>query len=146
MIALGACVASVLILYYTNAFPSAPFSLAFASIAFMFGGFTYPLHSLYISLANDYVEPHDFVRTSAGLFVLQGIGAVIGPSAAAAAMFILGPSGLPVLMVVIYALVTGFTFLRMIKGREAPYQESFIALPRTANAMYGFDPRGEEEK
>ena len=49
-------------------------------IAFIIGGVSNPLYSLYIAYTNDYLEHDDMASASGGLIFLTGIGAIFGPS------------------------------------------------------------------
>ena len=49
-------------------------------VAFMIGGVSNPLYSLYIAYTNDYLEHDDMASASGGLIFLTGIGAIFGPS------------------------------------------------------------------
>ncbi|MDA9582785.1 MFS transporter, partial [Amylibacter sp.] len=49
-------------------------------VAFIIGGVTNPLYSLYIAYTNDYLEHDDMASASGGLIFLTGIGAIFGPS------------------------------------------------------------------
>ena len=49
-------------------------------VAFIIGGVSNPLYSLYIAYTNDYLEHDDMASASGGLIVLTGIGAIFGPS------------------------------------------------------------------
>jgi MFS family permease len=49
-------------------------------VAFIIGGVSNPLYSLYIAYTNDYLEHDDMASASGGLIFLTGIGAIFGPS------------------------------------------------------------------
>ncbi|MGI9349441.1 MAG: MFS transporter [Amylibacter sp.] len=49
-------------------------------VAFIIGGLSNPLYSLYIAYTNDYLEHDDMASASGGLIFLTGIGAIFGPS------------------------------------------------------------------
>ena len=49
-------------------------------VAFIIGGVSNPLYSLYIAYTNDYLEYDDMASASGGLIFLTGIGAIFGPS------------------------------------------------------------------
>ena len=49
-------------------------------VAFVIGGVSNPLYSLYIAYANDYLDHDDMASASGGLIFLTGVGAIFGPS------------------------------------------------------------------
>ncbi len=49
-------------------------------VAFMIGGVSNPLYSLYIAYTNDFLEHEDMAAASGGLIFLSGLGAIAGPS------------------------------------------------------------------
>jgi len=49
-------------------------------VAFIIGGVSNPLYSLYIAYTNDYLDHDDMASASGGLIFLTGIGAIFGPS------------------------------------------------------------------
>jgi MFS family permease len=49
-------------------------------VAFIIGGVSNPLYSLYIAYTNDNLEHDDMASASGGLIFLTGIGAIFGPS------------------------------------------------------------------
>ena len=49
-------------------------------VAFIIGGVSNPLYSLYIAYTNDYLEHDDMASASGGLIFLTGVGAIFGPS------------------------------------------------------------------
>ena len=49
-------------------------------VAFIIGGVSNPLYSLFIAYTNDYLEHDDMASASGGLIFLTGIGAIFGPS------------------------------------------------------------------
>src|SRR5690606_38976513 len=51
----------------------------------------HPTYSLFMAPANDFLEPHHFVRASAGLLAVYSVGAAVGPALAGAVMNQLGP-------------------------------------------------------
>ncbi len=57
------------------------------------GGLIFPLYALSAAHTNDFVEPANRVAASAGLILLFGLGSIVGPLAAGAAMTMLGPVG-----------------------------------------------------
>lgn len=115
-------------------------------LAFLFGGFNYTLYSLFLALANDFLEPEHIVQASGGLITLHAIGAIIGPIAASITMYLTTPSGLFVFITFINSILFTFAAIRMINGRIIPENtsEAFISMPKTGIAIIELDPRQEE--
>lgn len=122
-------------------------SYALIAISLLFGGMSFPLYSLFISLANDFMKSGQFVKASAGLLVLHSIGAIAGPVCGALAMQFFGPEGLFQFLSVMFFSLCGFACYRTVQGRALPADtDPFVALPRTTGAVYTMDPRYKEEQ
>jgi MFS family permease len=111
-------------------------------------GMISPLYALGVGQTNDYISKKDFVAASAGLLFAWGIGASIGPVAAAPAMRLLDVNGLFYFVSACHALLAGFIAYRMIARRalSAKEQSNYVAVPIT-QGTYGapeLDPRCEE--
>ena len=116
-------------------------------LTFLLGSMVAPLYALGVGQTNDYVSRKDFVAASSGLLFAWGLGASIGPAAAAALMRPLGPAGLFVFVAAGLAAIAAFVLVRMIlrRGLSAKAQSNFVAVPMTQGS-YGapeLDPRGE---
>jgi MFS family permease len=117
------------------------------TLILVFGGTNYTLYSLFIALANDFLEPRHAVKASGGLLTFHGIGAIFGPVLASLAMLLFGNNGL----FMVIALVNGVLFLlagyRMRFGREIPEatSEGFVPMPKTGAALFEMDPRQDEQ-
>ncbi|MCZ6524086.1 MAG: MFS transporter [Alphaproteobacteria bacterium] len=117
-------------------------------LAGLYGGLSFPLYSLSVAHANDYVEPQDLVQASSGLLVAYGVGASLGPIAAAAVMGALGPHGLFVYSAVISAAFGLIVLYRMRRREPLPLAEQgrHVVLPRTTPEAAYLDPRGAPEQ
>jgi MFS family permease len=117
-------------------------------LAGLYGGLSFPLYSLSVAHANDYVEPQDLVQASSGLLVAYGLGASLGPISAAAVMGALGPHGLFVYSAVITAAFGLFVLYRMRRREPLPVDQQgpHVVLPRTTPEAAYLDPRGEPEQ
>ncbi len=133
--------------FIVNLPPDSFYSLV--GLTVLLAGMISPLYGLGVGQTNDYVSKKDFVAASAGLLFAWGIGASIGPIAAAPAMRLFGANGLFFFVSVCHALLAGFIAYRMIARRalSAKQQGNFVAVPVT-QATYGapeLDPRCEAE-
>ena len=117
-------------------------------LACLYGGLAFPLYSLSVAHANDYLEAEDLVQASSGLLLAYGVGASLGPIAAAAVMGALGPHGLFVFSAAIAAALSLFILYRMRRREPLPLDEQgpYVVLPRTTSEAAYLDPRGEPEQ
>ena len=143
----AASLATVLIALAIPAAAGRPEALLLV-LAGLYGGLSFPLYSLSVAHANDYVEPQDLVQASSGLLVAYGVGASLGPIAAAAVMGALGPHGLFVYSAVITAAFGRFVLYRMRRREPLPLAEQgpHVVLPRTTPEAAYLDPRGAPEQ
>jgi len=120
-------------------------SPALVVLALFYGGFSYTLYSLFLALANDFLEPKFAVKASAGLLIYHAIGAIFGPTLAALAMQGIGSSGLFAFIGVVNVSVLGLAARQIYFGKEIPEatSESFVSFPETTMAGLELDPRAE---
>jgi MFS family permease len=118
------------ILFITYADPSPELLIGFA---LMFGMAIFTLFPLAVAHANDHASPDSFVRTSGGLLLLFGLGSIVGPLAAGAAMGQFGPSGLFMVTLVTHAGVLLYTIYRISRrAGVAPDEKTHFAPTPTA--------------
>ena len=113
---------------------------------FLFGAAAFSIYGFSVAHANDHAAPEDFVAISAGLLVVFGAGAVIGPLAASFLMEGLGSSKLFLFTSIVHGVVALWTFRRM-KQREpiAPEdREDYVPTVRTSPNVFAIDPRADE--
>ena len=113
--------------------------------AFAFGFTAMPIFGLSVAHANDRAEPHEYVTLAAGLLLLYGAGAVLGPIISPLAMNVFGPQALFIHVAVIYGVLSVFGLFRVILRDPAPQssRETYVSVPRTSPTVFEFDPRGE---
>jgi MFS family permease len=90
---------------------------------FVVGGMSLPMYALCAAHANDFLSEEQMVGASSALLLTYGIGAALGPTAAAFTMQALGPSGLPLFLVVIHASIGAFALWRMTRRPVVPAEE-----------------------
>lgn len=114
-------------------------------LAPVLGAAIFTLYPLSVAHANDRLEPDRVVAVSAGLITAYGLGAVIGPPAAAALMESMGPTGLFVFVGAVGTGTVAFTLWRMRRRPPVPVAEqaAFVPLPETTLLAGALDPRGE---
>src|SRR5579883_1828852 len=109
------------------------------ALACLYGGFSFTLYPVGVAHANDFVAPRDAVKASGGLLLSWGLGASVGPLAAAAVMGRMGPRGLFVFVAVVTALLALFTLWRMTRRPTVPSEAKGPFVPQS-----GMTPVGAE--
>ncbi len=113
---------------------------------FLFGAAAFSVYGFSVAHANDHAEPGDFVEISAGLLVIFGVGAVVGPLLASGLMEALGSRYLFMFTCVVHGAVAVWTLWRM-KQRDAiapEDRENYVPMIRTSPNAFAFDPRAED--
>ncbi len=116
--------------------------------AAVFFGLSSTLYPLSIAYANDYLDPGDVVAASGGFVLVFGVGAVVGPLAASAAMRFAGPQGMFMFAMGAAILLVGFIAWRSRIRQWAPVveKEPYILQPETPSAIGDLDPRAEVDE
>jgi MFS family permease len=114
-----------------------------------YGALAYPLYGLAVAHANDYADASEFVAVSGGLLLLYGIGNIIGPLAASAAMTELGPEALFVATATGHVVIAGYAYYRTTKRAPIPesVREAFRPMPSGRGLTpesAALDPRAED--
>jgi hypothetical protein len=78
----------------------------------------FPLYAIAVAHSNDFAEPHEYVTVSAGLLLIYGIGAVVGPLVSSASMTAFGAGGLFLFVAWVYGVLVLMVFYRMLRGRR----------------------------
>ena len=106
----------------------------------IWGAFAFPMYSIAVAYANDYADHGDYVKVSAGLLLVYGMGAIIGPFVASALITIRGGDGLFLFTAVVHVLLIGFIAYRFIKeGSQAEQPIAFgdaLSSAQTASQVY----------
>ena len=116
----------------------------------LFGAAAFSLYGIAVAHANDHADASSFVKVSGGLLMLFGLGTVVGPILAAAAMNRLGPEGMFIvtagahLLIIIYAIqrtyrrasvpILGRQLFKSVFGERALTPEGVRLDPRGAEA------------
>lgn len=114
----------------------------FMVFGFLFGGFTFTIYPLGVSLACDKVNPKDLIAATQGLLLAYGVGATIGPMIAPLPMRF-SHNGLMGYFIVLGAFLTAFLFWRNTVGEpiDVQAQQDFVPLTRTSPVVSELDPR-----
>jgi len=113
-------------------------------LSFFFGGFSYTLYSLFIALANDFLDSKQALAASARLISYHAIGAISGPTLASLLMAMVGSSGLFIFIGGINIAISVVAAYQLHRGRTIPVEthEAFVSIPKTTGAVLALDPRG----
>ena len=117
--------------------------LGFSGIVLLggaWGAFAFPMYSIAVAYANDYADHDEYVKVSAGLLLVYGIGAIIGPFAASALITLRGAEGLFLFTAAVHVLLIGFVAYRFLKeGTQADQPIAFgdaLSSAQTASQVY----------
>jgi MFS family permease len=109
-------------------------------LAAAWGGFAMPVYSISVAYANDYADRSEYVRVSAGLLLVYGLGAIAGPFLASALMTWHNASGLFWFAASAHVLLVGFIGYRFFKeGNQAEEPIAFsdaLAAAQTTSQVY----------
>ena len=106
----------------------------------VWGAFAFPLYSIVVAYVNDYADHGDYVKVSAGLLLVYGIGAIIGPFVASALITLRGADGLFLFTAAVHVLLIGFVMYRFAReGTQADEPIAFgdaLSAAQTASQVY----------
>jgi len=110
------------------------FSAAWGFVAF-------PIYSIAVAHANDNADPEDYVMVSAGLLLMYGAGAIVGPFLASMLMTLVGVSALYAYTGTIHLLLMLYVIARMARRASRPEEHHIpftdaMATAHTASHVY----------
>ena len=116
---------------------TAPGSALSLMLMFLFGGFTFPLHSLAVAITADRVAPGQITAATATLVRLTGVGAAICPAVAGAVMGATGPSAFFWVLIAVHAVIAVYVGFRIVARPTIPVTEQtdYCPLPARATAV-----------
>jgi MFS family permease len=82
---------------------------------FAAGMVIFPIYAINVAHANDMADPGEYVRIASGLTVLYGLGVIAGPLLAGQAILWAGAPGLPLLLVINFALYGAYAAWRIFR-------------------------------
>lgn len=111
----------------------------------LYAGLSLTLYPISLSHANDYLRPSQLVPASAGLLLCYGVGAMIGPVAAAFLMGRFSNDGLFYFIGAVGLALALFGAWRMTRRQSLPAEEqaAYVAVPQTTFMVSELDPRYE---
>lgn len=128
MVLVGLCAGAALIdLYFIALQPVNPIAVIVATS--VFGGLIYSMYPVLIAHAYDHAAPGSYLKISGGLLLVYGLGAILGPLVAGAAMSA-SPTGLFITTLVSHLALGGFAIYRMSRRTQAKTKTGFVGLPQ----------------
>ncbi|WP_238364408.1 MFS transporter [Mesobacterium pallidum] len=92
--------------------------------AFLAGGVTTPLYSLFLAYTNDDLPPDEMPAASGGLVFIFGVGAIAGPLLAGWAMQGIGPHGFWLVLTLTFVGIAVYALYRMTQRAATPVEET----------------------
>ena len=119
---------------------------AFLAAAFVFGGMAFATYPIVVAHLVDHLAQEDILSGSAGVLLLHGIGAAIGPTVAGALMGLTGPTAMPVFFAVVFAPMALYAALQARRGRDEIVDAAaqFVPMVRTAPTAVEITAAAEE--
>lgn len=110
-------------------------------LAALWGAMSFPVYSVAVAHANDRADAGSFVMVSAGLLLMYGIGAIIGPFLASTMMTFGSPRYLFLFTLIVHLLLAIYViarkFVRPLPARfdHKPFSEA-LASTQTKSQVY----------
>jgi MFS family permease len=116
----------------------APSGIALTLLGAAFGASALPGYSLAAAHAYDHADPSDYVGTASSLLLVNGLGSIVGPIAAAFLLRAAPGGGLYLFTAAMHGALLGFVLWRVTRRRAPPEEarESF-SLAATSPASVG---------
>jgi MFS family permease len=126
----------------------APSGIALTLFGAAFGASALPGYSLAAAHAYDHADPSDYVGTASSLLLVNGLGSVVGPIAAAFLLRASPGGGLYLFTAATHAALLGFVLWRVTRRAAPPEQarESFdlaATAPASVGAVIAPEPAAE---
>ena len=114
-----------------------PGSLTSLALMFLFGGLTFPLHSLAVALTADWVAPTQITSASATLARITGVGAAICPAVTGVIMGVHGPVAFFIVLAAVHVIIAIHVGYRILTYPTVPVadQTEYAPLPARGTAM-----------
>jgi MFS family permease len=129
-------------------FVLAPAGGALTLLGAAFGAFAMPCYSIAAAHAYDHADPSDYVGTASSLLLMNGLGSIAGPLAAAFVLRAAPGGGLYLFTAATHAALLGFVLWRVSRRAPPPEQgrESFdlaATAPASVGAVIAPEPPSE---
>lgn len=104
---------------------------------FLFGATAFAIYPVVVAHLIDHLPQNQILAGNAGILLLHGLGAAIGPAVAGLLMAGIGSAALPLHFTVSFAALAAFSALHARKGRDEIVDEPahFVAMLRTSPSV-----------
>jgi MFS family permease len=102
--------------------------------AFIIGGMSNPLYSLFIAYTNDFLDHDDMAAAAGGLVFINGLGAIIGPVIVGLLMSNFGPDSFFAYLGVILVLTAAYALYRTTQRDSPSIEETSSYTPITPSS------------
>jgi MFS family permease len=102
--------------------------------AFVYGGMAFAIYPIVVAHLVDHLSHEDILSGNAGILLLHGLGAVVGPALGGALMGIGGPAALPAFFAAVLGPMALYVMLQARRTRDEIVEEPahFVPMVRTA--------------
>jgi MFS family permease len=120
--------------------------LLFAATGF-YGGMSFTLYPVAVAHTNDRIELYEILPASSALLLSYGVGACLGPIAAASLMAPIGPNGLYVFIAVV-SLIFALAVLiyRLLETPKPEEPVPYVTVPRTSPVISSIHPHSDDDQ
>ncbi|NGX31202.1 MAG: putative MFS-type transporter YcaD [Chlamydiae bacterium] len=115
------------------------------TLCILFGGFSFTIYPLGITLACDRIDSKNIVAATGVLLIAYSGGSIIGPLIASQFMNLFGPIGLYVSCSLFCMLLSAYGSYRSKLKIDQGEQKDYVVVPRTTPVANELDPRSDEE-
>jgi len=114
--------------------------------AFLFGGAAFSIYPIVVAHLVDHLSHEDILSGSAGLLLLHGVGAAIGPTLAGLLMGWLGPAALPLYFTCMLAPLAAYALMQARRTTDVIVEEPahFMPMVRTSPTVLEMMTPAEE--
>ncbi len=116
-------------------------SAGIITLAALWGAMSFPIYSISVAHANDRADPGKFVMVSAGLLLMYGVGAIIGPFIASMMMAFGTPGYLFLFTGIVHLLLATYVITRRMLRKQPPQADhkpfsDALASTQTSSQIY----------
>lgn len=86
----------------------------------LFGALSFPIYSLAMAHANDYLDSDQMLGASGKLVLIYGVGAILGPAIAGLVMEMVGTHGFMAYLALVHGSLGLYALVRMLERPETP--------------------------
>ena len=118
---------------------------AILTACLLFGGFSFTIYPLGITLVCDRIDAKNLVAATGVLLIAYSAGSIAGPLLGSQFMNIFGPGGLYIYCALICMLLSAYASYRTRIRPDSKEHAEYVAVPRTTPVANELDPRSSED-